>query len=194
MEKHCPDQVNAALAPRPAADTRPVLLMAQDAGRFGRISLPRACWAPAGVRPTVRQQMVRESTYVDSAVAPALGQMTSLILPGVDTALLTTFLRHVADTCPNHFLRRQLDCAGWHQSADREVPENIRLIPPLPRSPELNPVEHGWEYLREHWLRTTCFATLEALIERLVDGLQALAKEPDRVKTMTNFPHRRLVQ
>lgn len=193
MEKNFPDQVNAALATRPAGDQRPVLLMAQDEGRFGRISVPRACWAPANVRPIVPHQMVRESVYVYSAVAPALGELTSLILPGVDTGLMNTFLRHVAETYREYFILLQLDCAGWHQSADLEVPENIRLLPQLPRSPELNPVEHLWEYLREHWLRNTCFASLDALIEQLMDGLQALAKQPERVKTMTNFPHLRLV-
>jgi hypothetical protein len=34
------------------ADPRPVVLMAEDEGRFGRISQARRCWAPPGVRPT----------------------------------------------------------------------------------------------------------------------------------------------
>ena len=41
------------------------------------------------------------------------------------------------------------DGAGWHQSGDRlEVPDNITLLPLPPYSPELNPMENGWDYLR----------------------------------------------
>lgn len=66
--------------------------MAQDEGCFGRISKPTTCWAPPGMRPIVAQQIVREYTYVSSAVAPALGQITSLILPAVTTELMNVFL------------------------------------------------------------------------------------------------------
>lgn len=56
----CADQVVAAVATRTADDTRPVVVMAQDEGRFGRISRPQRCWAPKGVRPSVPQQLVRD--------------------------------------------------------------------------------------------------------------------------------------
>ena len=42
------------IAERDPADTRPVIIMVQDEGRFGRISDPRPCWAPKGVRPVAR--------------------------------------------------------------------------------------------------------------------------------------------
>lgn len=38
-------QVQAAVATREAHDERPVLIMAQDEGRFGRLSRPKRCWA-----------------------------------------------------------------------------------------------------------------------------------------------------
>src|SRR4051812_28624093 len=45
-----------------------------------------------------------------------------------------------------------LDGAGWHVSDDLTVPANLTLIHPPPYSPELNPVERVWEYLRDRWL------------------------------------------
>lgn len=193
MEKNFPAQVADALATRAPDDTRPVLLMAQDEGRFGRISLPRASWAPKGLRPTVAQQLVRESLYVYAAVAPALGRLVSLILPGVDSGLMNVFLRHVADTFAEYFIIMQLDCAGWHQSGELDVPANIRLIPQLARSPELNPVEQLWQYLRERWLRNTHFDSLTAVTDRLIDGIQALMQQPDQITSMTHYPHLRIV-
>jgi len=55
--------------------------MAQDEGRFGRISRPKRCWAPPKIRPAVPRQVVRESMYIFAAVAPEKGLMTSFRPP-----------------------------------------------------------------------------------------------------------------
>lgn len=65
--------------------------MAQDEGRFGRISRPNRCWAPAGTRPLAPAQIVREAVYVFAAVAPALGKVCSLILPAANTEMMNLF-------------------------------------------------------------------------------------------------------
>jgi transposase len=45
-----------------------------------------------------------------------------------------------------------LDQAGWHTTKKLAVPENITLLPLPPRSPELNPVENIWQFMRDNWL------------------------------------------
>ncbi len=102
-------QVEAAVATREAGDERPILLMAQDEGRFGRISQVQRCWAPPGVRPSVPVQVVREYVYVYAAVAPVQGQMVSLILPEASTAMMNLFLEQVSQTFPGHFIIMQVD-------------------------------------------------------------------------------------
>jgi hypothetical protein len=72
--------VQAVVATREPADQRPVLQMAEDEGCFGRISVLRRAWAPAGIRPRSPRQVVREYTYVYAAVAPEAGKMTSPLL------------------------------------------------------------------------------------------------------------------
>ena len=62
--------------------------MAQDEGRFGRISSSKRAWAPPGVRPKAPRQVIREFSYVFAAVAPEQGLMTSLVLPSADTAMM----------------------------------------------------------------------------------------------------------
>src|SRR6202035_1510635 len=47
---------------------------------------------------------------------------------------------------------RWLDGASWHNSHGLVVPNNITLLALPPYSPELNPVERIWHYLRSHWL------------------------------------------
>ncbi len=44
-----------------------------------------------------------------------------------------------------------LDQAGWHIAGDLNVPANIILIPLPPKCPELNPVENGWQFMRQNW-------------------------------------------
>lgn len=81
-----------------AEDKRPLLIMAQDEGRFGRISRPKRCWAPPGIRPLAPAQIVREAVYVFAAVAPSLGTICSLILPTANTDMMNIFLTHVSQT------------------------------------------------------------------------------------------------
>src|SRR6266446_10104285 len=120
--------VEAAVATRPATDKRPILKMAQDEGRFGRISTPKRAWAPPGMRPKAPRQVIRESSYVYAAVAPEQGLMTSLILPSANTATMNLFLAQVAEDFADYFIVMQVDQAGWHRAKDLHVPENIRLI------------------------------------------------------------------
>ena len=45
-----------------------------------------------------------------------------------------------------------LDQAGWHTSAKLKIPANISLLPLPPKSPELDPTENVWQYMRDNWL------------------------------------------
>ena len=181
------------MASRPAEDQRPVLIMAQDEGRFGRVSRPRACWAPPGVRPTAPSQLVREFVQVFAAVAPESGELISLILPTANTAMMNLFLTHVSETMADFFIVMQVDQAGWHHSRTLQVPSNIRLIAQPAHSPEVNPVEHLWEELREKYLHNLAFLSLDVLEERLCEGLQAIMQDKERIGSLMGFPHLKVV-
>jgi len=129
-------QVEAAIETKRAEDQRPLLIMAQDEARFGRISRPKRCWAPPGIRPVAPAQVVREAVSVFASVTPSLGKICSLILPTANTDMMTLFLQHVSQTFSDSFIVMQVDQASWHHSKALEVPENIRLIkqPPYSRS------------------------------------------------------------
>ena len=166
-----------------------MLILAQDEGCFGRISRAQRCWAPPGVRPHAPAQVVREYVYVYTAVAPAQGEMISLILPEASTNMMNRFLEQVSQTFSKYFIVMQVDGAGWHHSDELVVPSNIRLIEQPPYSPEVNPVEHIWDELREKYFHNRVFPSLEALIEVLCQGLNELADDPKRLRSLTGFPH-----
>ena len=41
-----------------------------------------------------------------------------------------------------------MDRAGWHSTGKLKIPKNLTIILLPPKSPELNPVENIWQYLR----------------------------------------------
>jgi len=163
--------------------------MAEDEGRFGRVSIPRRAWAPPGVRPHAPHQLVREYTHVYAAGAPAEGKMTSFILPSADTEMMSLFLEHVSKAFAEYFVVMQVDRASWHHSKELKIPAKIRLIAQPAYSPELNPVEHVWEEVREKHLTNLALASLDEVIDKVCDGLNQLEADPERLRSMTNFPH-----
>ncbi len=163
-------------------------LMFQDEGRFGRISTPRRCWAPRGVRPKAPSQIVRKYTYVHVAVSPHDGVMDSLVLPQVNGQAMSLFLKEVSHRHPDEFILMVLDGAGWHRAGELEVPTNMHLIFLLPYSPELNPVEHVWESVRENWFGNEVFGRMDGVENQLVKALAALENDPPGVASLTGFP------
>jgi hypothetical protein len=187
--KKLPKIIAEKLAERDPEDNCPVLLFAQDEGRFGRISDVRRAWSPLGTRPLAPRQLIRTYLYVFTAVCPALGKMTSLILPWANTEMMNIFLRQVAEDFSNYFILMITDQAGWHTSQKLELPENIRLIKLPPRSPELNPSEHIWEELREKNFANKAFRNLDEVEDKLCQGLNDLARNTEKLRSMTNFPY-----
>ena len=165
-----------------------MLILAEDEGRFGRISGVRRAWAPRGCRPVAPRQVVRKYLYGYVAVCPALGKLSALVLPWANTAMMRLFLDQVSQDFKEYFVIILMDQAGWHVSQHLMVPENIRIIRQPARSPELNPVEHIWDDVREKYFANRAFPNLDAVEETLCEGINYLAHHPDNLKSLTNFP------
>ena len=166
--------------------------MVQDEARFGRITRLRRCWAPAGLRPCVPQQIIRQYLSAFTAIAPQSGEMISLIFPTSNAEIMTIFLKHVSLQFPDFFIVMQVDGAGWHRSHQVQIPENIRLLFQPPYSPEVNPVEHIWDDMREKHFANCQFLSLDDLQGKLCAALNELSSQSDYVRSMTYFPHIRV--
>ena len=53
-----------------------------------------------------------------------------------------------------------VDQAGWHLTPKLAIPDNITVLALPPRSPELNPVENVWQFMRDNWLSNRIFQIL----------------------------------
>ncbi|MDI6783987.1 MAG: IS630 family transposase [bacterium] len=162
-------------------------MMFEDESRFGRISNARRCWAPKGIRPSVGVQIEYEYTYVFAAVSPADGVLDSLILPEVNTETMSIFLSEVSKRHAEEFIIMFIDGAGWHKAKDLKIPENIKLIYLPPYSPELNPVEHLWEEIKEKWFTNLVFEDINAVENNLVDALVVLENDQEKIRRLTGF-------
>ena len=161
--------------------------MWEDEARFGRINDPRRCWAPERMRPKTGCQTVREYTYAFAAICPFDGTLDSLILPEVNASAMSIFLAEVSSRHPDDRILMFMDGAGWHKAKDLVVPGNIIIRPIPPYSPEVNPVEHLWDEMREKWFANKVFNSLDAVEDQMVVALRALESEPERVGSLAGF-------
>jgi transposase len=162
--------------------------MFQDEARFGRINDVRRCWAPKPLRPVCQTMLTHEYTYAYAAVDVQSGAVDSLILPHVNTACMQVFLDEVAARHREQRIVLVLDGAGWHTGGELKVPSNLRLLPLPPYAPELNPVEHVWDELREKHFHNRVFDSLDALEDHLEASLLALEHHPECVKSIVAWP------
>lgn len=81
-----------------------------------------------------------------------------------------------------------MDCAGWHRSKSLKIPPNMRLCFLPPYSPELNPVEHIWDELKEKGFHNRVFSSLDSLENHLVDKLGQLENTPEITRSIVSWP------
>lgn len=158
--------------------------MFQDEACFGRISDVRRCWAPYLMRPMCQAMLTHEYTYAYGAVDACTGELDSLILPQVNAGCMQLFLNEVSRRHPNERIIMVMDGAGWHRSGLLKAPENIYLLKLPPYAPELNPIEHVWDELREKFFHNRVFASLDTLEDQLALGLKTLEQSPETVRTI----------
>jgi transposase len=161
--------------------------MFQDEARFGRMSDPRPCWAPPGIRPTVPLALVREYVYAYGAVSPCDGRLHTLIAERMNAETMSRFLKQIARAHPDEFIIMALDGAPSHRGGNLIVPKNMRLLPLPPYSPELNPAELLWDELREKEFANRVFDAMDAVIQLLRKGLTRLRRNPSALKSLTGW-------
>lgn len=176
-----------------AAEAHPdkrIALWFQDEARFGQKGRTGHRWWVRGERPPGLADKRFASAYIFAAVRPASGEDFALVLPRVSTAAMTRFLADFARTVPDdtHAVM-VLDGAGWHGAKALRVPENVTLVPLPPYSPELNPVERVWLYLRERYLSHRLHADYKAVLDACCRAWNALTAETGRIRSLCSYPY-----
>jgi hypothetical protein len=165
-----------------------IRILFQDESRFGRINDEVHCWSPPHVRPEVGTQIVREFVYAMGAVDSFSGELFSLVLPWSDSETMSIFLEHTSQQFKDSYNLMFLDKAGWHTANDLRIPENIKLVFLPSYSPELNPMENIWKYLKENFFVNRIFKSLNEVEDVLCDSLRYIHSHPGLVHSITCYP------
>jgi transposase len=109
-------------------------------------------------------------------------------LPFANAEMMNLHLVEIsANVAPGAHAVLTIDGAGWHQTGDKlRLPDNITLLYLPPYSPELNPVENVWAFLRGNKLSNSVFDTYDAIVETCRDAWRWLIAQPDRITSIGN--------
>jgi transposase len=162
----------------------------QDEARFGQQGTLTRVWARRGSRPRRRRQNGRESLYVLTSTCAASGAAFGLVMPELNTAVVNQFLEEFSrQLAPGARAVLLWDNAPYHVSGDLVVPANVSLIGLLPYSPELNPVENLWHYLRAHHWSNRVYADYEALLEAATEAWRQVCLDPAKIRSICAAPY-----
>ena len=128
----------------------------------------------------------RDSAYIFGAICPQRGVGAAVITPAANTEMMNLHLAEIStQVTPGAHAVLVCDGAGWHQrGGELEVPENITLLTLPPYSPELNPMENVWDYLRQNRLCAIVWETYDEIIDACKTAWNWLIADSDRIRSI----------
>ena len=172
---------------RAAQPGKRLTLWCRDEARVGQKG--RVChrWFTRGQRPPGLCDQRYTWAHLFAAVRPSTGQGFAFVLPAATTGTMQAFLdRFAATLAADEHAAMPLDQAGWHGAHDLSGPGNVTLVPLPPYSPQLNPVERVWLYLRERHLSHRLLDGYEAIVDACCAAWNRLT--PERLRPLTSYP------
>jgi transposase len=122
---------------------------------------------------------------VFGAACPQTGQMVGLLAPYLNTDSVNAFFREFEkEVSSDVHVVMVWDQAGFHTSEKVSVPDNVTIIPLPPYSPQLNPIEKLWQYLRHHYWANRVYEDYDALRMAAIDAWQKTCLDPKKVKSI----------
>jgi DDE superfamily endonuclease len=159
--------------------------------RFGQPGTIRRVWAPKGSRPRRVRQAGYTFPFVLVAVGASTGDASTLIMPEWNAAVLNRFLGRCTREWPAGVHVVWIgDGAGYHVSAKLVVPSHVSLIPRPPNSPELNPVENLWHFLRTRHGSNRPYRSDKDLEDEAVRSMRRVClDDKESLKNICNAPY-----
>ena len=157
----------------------------QDEARIGQKNGLVRQWARRGTRPRQPADQRYQSAYLFGAICPARGVGAALAMPFANTQAMQAHLDEIGRTVARgaHAVLL-LDRAGWHTTEKLTIPNNLTLILLPSRSPELNPVENIWQFLRANWLSNRVFETYDEIIAAACEAWNKLTALPETITSI----------
>lgn len=158
-----------------------------DESRFGTHSKIGHGWFRKGSRTTVNVKLGFENFYVYSAVNPKSGEDFSLIFPYANSDCLNVYLDEFSEHLGDRKVLFILDGAGWHKANQLKVHPNIEFVLLPPYSPELNPVERFWQFIKNNTIKNQVYKTLKGIEDEVSQFLKGLNNDVTASVCNTNY-------
>ena len=169
------------------AKAKPIEIWFQDEARVGQKGTLTRLWARKGTRPPAVRDTSYEWAYLFGAVCPGRAVGAGIVMPYANTEAMNEHLKEIGKAVsPGAHAAIVLDGAGWHGSQELATPENITLITLPPYSPELNPVENLWEYLRKNKLANRLYETYVDIVDACCEAWNSLMAAPEQIASITS--------
>jgi hypothetical protein len=117
---------------------------------------------------------------------PARAVGAAMIMPYVTTEAMNKHLLEIsAEVAPGAHAALDCDKAGWHQRGKTlVVTGNIALLSLPPYSPELNPMENVWDYLRQNKHCAQVGPSYDDILDACQSAWRFLINNPDRIRSI----------
>ena len=127
-----------------------------------------------------------DNAYLFGAICPARGVGAAMITPTANTEMMNLHLAEIStQVAAGAIAVLTCDGAGWHQQGGAlVVPDNIVLLHLPPYSPELNPMENVWDYLRQNKLCALVWESYDAIVEACKAAWNWLIANPARITSI----------
>lgn len=157
----------------------------QDEARFGQQNTTTRVWATKGTRPRVVRQQQFEYAYLFGAVCPSTGATEAIIAPFSNADVMREHLSLISKRTPDgRHAVVVMDGASWHQHHLADEFENLTISKLPPYSPELNPIEQVWQWLRQNELANRCFSGYEDIVDQCTRAWNSFINDTDRVTSL----------
>ena len=157
----------------------------QDEARFGQQNTTTKLWAEKGSRPRVVKQQQFLNAYLFGAVCPANGNTEALVVPFSNKEGMTLHMEQISKATPigRHSVVI-MDGASWHTNSIVDELDNVSIIKLPAYSPELNPIEQVWQWLRQNDLANKYFKDYDDIVESCSHAWNSFINDIKRVKTL----------
>ena len=154
-----------------------------DEMRLGLIGQVRRRWAPRGVKIRQPVEFTYEWAYLNLAVNPMEGTLRWDWTSDMKAESIAPVLASWDDALGGSLEAIVWDGAKGHQGDEYDEVEACRIQQP-PYSPELQPVERIFQYLRAR-IEGIVYGELDAKKEAVESELRNLAASPEKVRSLT---------
>jgi len=134
----------------------------QDESRFGLMTHIGRCLTAKSVKPIVSYKHAFKNTYLYGSFSPIDGDYFMYEIQGVSSEIFYRYIEEFSKHKPRELKVVIIDNAGFHSLKNFKIPDNIKLVRIPPYSPELNPSEKIWAYIKKFY-KNKMFSTVEEL-------------------------------